>query len=174
MLLHIAHWPRQRLPWIALAASATVLVLIALYFQYIMALQPCVQCIYQRTATIALALTAWVVAIAPHRWWLRALGFAGWLGSSWVGLYTANFHVWLQSASNPLFTTCSPYPDFPGWLPLHEWLPGLFAAGGLCTETSWQLLSLSMSEWMRIIFAVYLTLGVVVLALHLIKGRRPF
>ncbi|WP_113906463.1 disulfide bond formation protein DsbB [Aliidiomarina celeris] len=171
----LSSWPLQTLPWLALALSSTALILTALYFQYAMGLEPCVQCIYQRTAMLAIALAAWLAVINPNHSLLRGIGFTGWLVGAAAGLSSAHHHVWLQTASNPLFASCSPYPDFPSWLPLHEWLPSFFAAGGLCSDNSWSFMGMFMSEWMRIIFAVYLLFALIFLTLHVkqqVTGRR--
>lgn len=171
--VRIAEWPSQRLPWLLLALSSTALVLVALYTQYgPQQLIPCVQCIYQRTAMIALALFAWLGVAASEYRFTRWLALAGWVSSSSAGLYAAHHHVWLQEAANPLFQPCSPYPDFPVWLPLHDLMPWLFGAGGLCGDIDWQFASLSMPEWLRIIFAVYLLTAMVVILCHLFKGAR--
>ncbi|WP_157982817.1 disulfide bond formation protein B [Aliidiomarina minuta] len=161
--VRIAKWPSQRLPWLLLALSSTALIVVALYTQYgPQQLIPCVQCIYQRTAMIALTLFAWLGVTAPHYRMVRWLAIVGWIISSAVGWYAANHHVWLQEAANPLFQPCSPYPDFPTWLPLHDWMPWLFGAGGLCGDIDWQFAGLSMPEWLRIIFATYLAIALVV------------
>lgn len=168
----MSHWPEKKWSWSLLAISAAVLLIIALYFQHAMGLQPCVQCVYQRIAMLMLAIFATVPIFDPKSLKLRVVGSLGWLASAGYGLYIANHHVWLQTAANPLFASCSPFPDFPSWLPLHEWIPFFFAAGGLCTDYSWQFLGMVMSEWMRIIFAVYLLLGIVVVGIRLLKSRK--
>lgn len=165
----LSRWPEQRAPWLALALSSSALVFVALYFQYIMYLEPCVQCIYQRTAMLALAVFAWLGVIGYGKAPVRILALSGWLVAALAGLSSAHHHVWLQTASNPLFASCSPYPDFPSWLPLHEWIPSFFAAGGLCTDNSWSFLGLFMSEWMRIIFAFYAITAVLFIGLYLIS-----
>ncbi|MCC5855431.1 MAG: disulfide bond formation protein DsbB [Idiomarina sp.] len=169
----LSRWPEYRFAWLILAASATSFVLIALYFQYVMYLEPCVQCIYQRTAMIGLALVAWIVAINPRAVALRVFGFAGWLTAAGAGLASAHHHVWLQTRANPLFVMCSPYPEFPDWLPLDVWMPSLFAAGGLCTDNTWSFMGLVMSEWMRIIFAIYLLVGIVIGGIYGWKKLSP-
>ncbi|CUS48597.1 MAG: disulfide bond formation protein DsbB [Idiomarinaceae bacterium HL-53] len=168
----LAYWPHQRWPWLVLFATALGLLITALYMQHVQGLQPCVQCVYQRIAVLGIAVFAAVGALQPKRTLNRVVGLFGWLGSAAIGLYIANYHVWLQTAANPLFASCSPYPDFPSWMPLHEWIPFFFAAGGLCTDFSWQLLGMVMSEWMRIIFAVYLLAAVIVICARLLKQRK--
>ncbi len=50
MLSSLAKWSKQRSAWLVLALSATVLLGLALYFQYQMNLQPCMLCVYARAA----------------------------------------------------------------------------------------------------------------------------
>ncbi|WP_194755321.1 disulfide bond formation protein DsbB [Aliidiomarina indica] len=168
----VAHWPQQRGPWLILATSATILVLIALWFQHVQGLVPCVQCIYQRTAMIAIALFGWIGVLAPHYLTVRLVAMLGWLASAGAGFYSAHHHIYLQTKANPLFTSCSPFPDFPQWAPLHEWFPNLFGAGGLCTDIDWSFLGLSMPGWLRIIFAVYFIIALFVLATRLVRLQR--
>ena len=172
MMGSMAMWPQQKWPWLVLFLSASGLLITALYMQHIQGLQPCVQCVYQRIAVLGIAVFAAIGLMQPQHTLNRIIGLLGWLASAAAGLYIANYHVWLQTAANPLFTSCSPYPDFPSWLPLHEWVPFFFAAGGLCTDLSWQLLGMVMSEWMRIIFALYLVAAVWVICIRLLKQRR--
>ncbi|TRW50546.1 disulfide bond formation protein DsbB [Aliidiomarina halalkaliphila] len=168
----MAHWPAQRTPWLILATSATLLVFAALWFQHVQGLVPCVQCVYQRTAMMGVALLGWIGFTAPHLLGVRLIALLGWIGSAGAGLYSAHHHIYLQTRANPLFTSCSPFPDFPQWAPLHEWFPSLFAAGGLCTDIDWSFLGLSMPGWLRIIFAVYLVIAVSVVTIRLLRLRR--
>ena len=168
----VSKWPEQKWSWALLCSSALILLVTALYFQHGMGLQPCVQCVYQRIAVLLLAIFTGIAWLKPESVAYRAVGYTGWLASAGYGLYVAHHHVWLQTAANPLFASCSPYPNFPSWLPLHEWIPFFFGAGGLCTDYSWQFLGMVMSEWMRIIFAFYVALALVILGVRLIKQRR--
>ncbi|RUO35329.1 disulfide bond formation protein DsbB [Aliidiomarina sanyensis] len=168
----ISIWLTLRGPWVLLAVSATSLVLAALYFQHVQGLIPCVQCVYQRTAMMAVAIFAWFGAIAPHKPAVRTIAWLGWLGSAAAGFYSAHHHIFLQTRANPLFTSCSPFPDFPSFAPLHEWFPSLFAAGGLCTEIDWSFLGLSMPGWLRVIFAVYIIIACTVFLTRIVQQRR--
>lgn len=168
----VSRWPTQRLPWLLLALSASALVGYALYTQHgPQQLTPCVQCIYQRMAMLALALFAWLGVVAPASIAVRTIALFGWLMSAAGGVAIASYHVWLQQAANPLFQPCAPNPDFPAWLPLHEWLPALFAAGGLCGDIDWSLAGLSMPRWLQIIFMVYAVIALLVIILHLLRYR---
>jgi protein dithiol:quinone oxidoreductase len=163
----IARWPCKRWPWLLLALSASSLVTYALYTQHGPAeLWPCVQCIYQRTAMIAIALFAWFGLGFAHVAALRWVALVGWLTSAVAGAYSAYYHSWIQSAINPLFAPCEPHPNFPNWLPLHQWMPQVFDAGGMCGEIDWHWLGLSMPQWLFVIFTVKAVLAVVVIAAH--------
>lgn len=168
----IASWPEQRWPWILLASSASALVFTALMLQHVFGELPCEQCIYQRTAMIALAMTAWIASIRPQCLFFRLFGYLTWGASAFIGLTKANFHVWLQTGNNALFASCSFEPSFPAWLPLHDWLPSVFAVTGMCTDNSWSFVGWAMSEWMQAIFTFYVALLAFVLVVRFFYKRK--
>ena len=95
----------------------------------------------------------------------RLIGFAGWGTAAVWGWLSAYEHVDIQAAANPFFATCELVPNFPTWAPLHEWLPAIFGATGECGDINWQFFSLSMPQWMLVIFSLYTgVLAVVLLA----------
>lgn len=145
----------SRNAWWLLALSALALELSALWFQYGMQLDPCVMCVYERLAVIGLFGAGLIGALRPPSRVLRWLGYAAWAISAGWGVLLAVEHVGLQNDPSAAMR-CSFLPDFPLWLPLHEWLPALFLPTGYCDEIQWQFLSLSMAEWMVVIFAGYL------------------
>ncbi|MDN7127741.1 disulfide bond formation protein DsbB [Pseudidiomarina sp. 1APR75-33.1] len=167
-----AQLPERRGAWALLAASAFALFATALYMQYQMDLAPCVKCIYQRVAVLGVGLAALVPAIAPKFMLARLVGYAGWLTAAIWGFIIANNHVDAQQAKNSFFAVCDTFPQFPDWMPLHEWLPGMFGATGLCGDINWSFLDMSMPEWLRIIFAFYAVLGGLVLVLRLLGARK--
>lgn|SRR5690554_4256350 len=168
----LAAWPEQRWPWILLATTATALTLTALYFQHVMGLEPCEQCIYQRTAIIALALAAWLTVINPKLLILRIFGYGSWLWASIAGFSIAHYHVWIQTGINAMFVSCNLEPNFPSWLPLHDLMPNVFAVTGLCSDADWSFFGLAMSQWMRIIFASYISAAIIIISCRLWRLRR--
>jgi disulfide bond formation protein DsbB len=151
-LISFAH---SRLSWAILALSALSLELVALYFQYGMKLDPCVMCIYQRLAVFGLLGAGVLGLIAPASRIMRLLGGLLWGVSSVWGLKLALELVDMQNNPNP-FSTCSFLPEFPSWMPLHEWLPDVFMPTGMCTDIPWQFAGVTMGEWMIVAFSVYL------------------
>lgn len=141
--------------WWLLALSAFSLELCALYFQYVMGLEPCIMCIYQRVAIIGLIGAGVIGALGNKLFIMRLSAFALWVVSAIWGLQIALEHVEMQTNANSLFFTCDLVPNFPSWLPLHQWLPSLFEATGDCGEITWQFLGYSMPQWMIVVYSVY-------------------
>lgn len=168
MIRFLAQLPERKAAWGLLFISALALELTALFFQYGMGLEPCIMCIYQRTAVLGVLLSSLVVLISNNTV-SRLLGFIGWGISAIWGLLIAIEHVDIQTAANPFFVTCEIVPNFP--VPLHEWVPSFFAATGDCGDIDWQFLTMSMPQWMIVIFAVYSLVFVGVLLSRLLNKR---
>lgn len=167
----ISRWSERKTAWFLLFASALILQIIALYFQYGMGLLPCTMCIYQRTAMYGILLSGLLVLLV-NTTFTRFLGYAGWAISAGWGWLLAREHVYLLNNSNPFFSSCEIVPNFPVWLPLHEWLPAIFAAKGDCLDDSWQFMSMGMAEWMVILFGAYFVTFIVVLGCRLVDKKR--
>lgn len=158
----IFQFSQQKRSWGIFALSALGLLTAALYFQHAMDLQPCIKCIYQRTAVIGLLIAALIPLIYNHLY-TRVVAFAVWAYSCYEGIRVAQEHLDIIFASNPFANICDIVPNFPSFLPLHEWVPAVFSAPGDCNENSWQFLGMGMASWMLIIFSVYLVVLAVVL-----------
>lgn len=172
LVSRISHWPTKRWPWLLLGTSALLLELIALYFQYGMALEPCVMCIYQRTAMFGVAIAGYLGSIAPQQWLMRTLAYATWLVSAVWGYIIAYEHVQMQNPDNFLLAmSCDVYPNFPSWFAIHQWLPAVFEARGSCDSIDWQFLGLSMPSWLVVCFAVYAGFAVITLLARLWQKR---
>lgn len=170
MLQFLNRCSQGRGAWLLLALTAFVLELVALFFQYVMQLQPCVMCIYQRTALLGVLASGLVGAIAPKTP-LRYIALLGWLYSAWRGLQLAWEHTMIQLHPSP-FVTCDVAARFPSWLPLDKWLPSVFVATGDCTVISWKFLSFSMPQWLIVVFAVFLLVAVLVAISQFVRTRR--
>lgn len=169
----LSTWPTLRWPWLVLGGSALLLEVVALYFQYSMGLEPCVMCIYQRTAVLALCFAAIPAAIFPQYLIARVTSFLGWGIASFWGLNIAREHVEMQNPDNfMLALSCEVNPNFPTWLPLHEWFPAFFEARGLCGDIDWSFINLSMPNWMTIIFSIYIAALLVVVINRLITYKQ--
>jgi len=161
----------QRWPWILLAISALTLELTALYFQHVMKLEPCVMCIYERITMLAIVAAGLIGASAPQNILVRLIAFAVWaLGAIW-GMLLAIEHTDYQLNPSP-FATCDFYPNFPQWLPLHEWMPWLFNPTGDCSDIVWTFLNYSMPQWLIVSFGVYTLIFLVVAITAMLPAKK--
>ena len=171
MIEFLGKWQKHWSSWLLLFLSTLGLILTALYFQHGLELRPCVKCIYQRTAVFGI-LFASVIPLIKNTVLTRIVAYGTWGVSSVWGYLIAREHVDLLTATNAFFTPCDIAPNFPSWLPLHEWLPSIFAANGDCLENSWQFAGMGMAEWMMIIFAFYSILLFVIIGARLVSYFR--
>ena len=160
-------------PWQLLAFIALGLEACALFFQYVMELQPCIMCVYQRLAIATIFAAGVVGSLGYHNIYARSISYILWgLGSIW-GLIIAIEHVEIQESENSFFYSCEFIPNFPSWAPLHEWMPWLFEATGDCGKISWQFLGFSMPQWMIVVYAGLSLVFIAVLANRLIQAKQP-
>ena len=162
MLKEIDEITRQKPIWIFLLITALGLELSALFFQYVLELKPCIMCIYQRLAIIGVSASA-LLPVVFFNAITRALGYAGWLVSSVWGVVIALEHVEIQSGDGGGFYSCDIVPNFPQWMPLHEWVPFLFEATGDCSEIVWQFAGASMPKIMVFVFSCFILVCALVL-----------
>jgi disulfide bond formation protein DsbB len=147
---------RQPLAWLLLALSALSLEAAALYFQYGLDLDPCVLCIYQRAAVAGIFISGAVGFFLYPFTFARWLGLIGWGAAVIWCLYLAFKLTAMQLGLVGPSLSCDVKAKFPVWLKLDQWLPEIFQPTGFCGEIQWQLLSLSMPQWLVIIMLVYL------------------
>ncbi len=170
MFSSLKQFSTTRYSWGLLFLSAIAFELCALYFQHIMALAPCVMCIYERVAMWGLASAALIGYIAPGNFIFRWLGLISWLGISIRGLLLALEHVQYQLHPSP-FATCDVFVQFPSWAPLNQWIPWMFEAYGDCSEIVWTFLNYSMPQWLIVVFAANLVISVIFILVQFTKSK---
>ncbi|WP_367988711.1 disulfide bond formation protein DsbB [Vibrio sp. NTOU-M3] len=164
ILSTIKSFSQSRLSWLLLLIFVVFFEACALFFQHVMMLSPCVMCIYERVAMMGVGIAALFGLMAPNNSVVRWLGLAAWGLSAYKGLMLALQHVDYQFNPSP-FATCDLFVTFPNWAPLNKWVPWMFEAYGDCSKIVWQFLTLSMPQWLVVIFAANLVaLAVIVLA----------
>lgn len=167
----VLQFSQKKSAWMILGGSALLLETIALYFQYSMGLEPCIMCIYQRTAILGVFFAGAIGFIAPTNRMFRGCGFVLWGTSSIWGLLIAKEHIDMQTTTDPFAFTCDVVPNFPSFLPLHDLLPAFFAATGDCGSIDWVFLNMSMPQWMEIIFTIYSSFFILFALTSLINKR---
>lgn len=168
MLYDIQQWSHTRSAWQVLFLSAALLIGAAMYFQHAMELKPCIMCIYQRTAVVGILLAAFI-PLAKNTFFMRLIAYAVWGTASIQGFLIAGEHKEILFGENSFLVPCAIEPNFPSFMPLHEWFPGMFGAPGDCYENTWQFFGMGMAEWMQVIFAIYMAAFVFMFVLQFIS-----
>ncbi|MEL7293662.1 MAG: disulfide bond formation protein DsbB [Pseudomonadota bacterium] len=161
---------KGRLSWTLLLLFVVFFEACALFFQHVMMLSPCVMCIYERVAMLGIGGAAIIGLIAPQNPIIRWLGLGLWSASAYKGLALSMQHVDYQFNPSP-FATCDLFVTFPDWAPLNQWAPWMFEAFGDCSKVVWQFLTLSMPQWLVVIFAANLAALAVIVVAQFVKGR---
>lgn len=144
-----------------LAGCAAVAGLIgyALYAQYILGLEACPLCIFQRVAFIAGGAVFLIAALhAPRR--ARLYGFAA-LVPNLVGGGIAARHVYIQNLPADQVPACGPGLEYLlDAFPLMEAVRLVLSGSGECADVVWSFLGISMPGWALIWFLLLSVLAV--------------
>lgn len=167
----INQFSQSKLSWFLLAFTSAGLLCAALYFQHVMDLQPCIKCIYQRTAVIGILIAA-IIPLILNNIISRIIAIGVWAYSAFEGLISAREHLEIIYSDNPFFLICDIIPNFPSFMPLHEWLPSIFAATGDCDDNTWQFLDMGMAGWLQIIFIAHLLVLAMVFVAQFFKAKQ--
>jgi disulfide bond formation protein DsbB len=148
--------------------ACTGLILIALYLQYFVNLEPCPLCMLQRVCFITVGVLFLLAAVhGPKQIGTRVYAFFGLL-ATFTGLGLAIRHVYLQFYP-PEYVSCA--GDFYSQLeriPLGRLISNALRATGDCSKVDWTLMKLSIAEWSLIWFTILAVLG-----LFLLIRRNP-
>ncbi len=144
--------------WLGFLACAMALGL-AFYSQYVLELQPCHLCVFQRVTVAAMGV-AFLLAAVHSSGRLRGAIYAGLIGITGLAtLATSGRHVWIQMQPPGSIPSCGADLDFMLELfPLTEVILKVFKAGGECAKVDFTLLGLSMPAWV-FVFALVVTAG---------------
>jgi disulfide bond formation protein DsbB len=139
--------------YLLLAFVCHEFIVTALYFQYVVGLEPCPLCTIQRIIIIFLGGIFAVAALhGPGKLFARIYnGLALTLGICGIGV--AWRHVWLQHLPKDQVPDCGPGLDYiMDTLPFLDALANILKGSGECAEVAWSFLGISMAEWMLPIF----------------------
>lgn len=127
----------------------------ALYSQYVVGLEACPLCIFQRVGMISLGLVFLAAALhAPVGHGARAYGVLGVVAAVSGGAISA-WHVRLQNLPPAEVPACGPGLDYMlDAFPLFEAVRMVFTGSGECAEVNWSFLGLSMPAWVLVWFVL--------------------
>ncbi len=123
----------------------------ALYAQYVLLLDPCPLCVFQRVATILLGIVFLVAAVHnPGKPGSRVYAVLVFVAAGF-GVGVAGWHVHLQGLPADEVPSCGPgFEYIMDNFPLFDALGLIFQGSGECAEVVWRLLGLSMPTWVII------------------------
>ncbi|MEC9340481.1 MAG: disulfide bond formation protein B [Pseudomonadota bacterium] len=129
------------------------------YQQFVLGLDPCPLCVFQRLAFAVIGLVCLVaVAHAPRAPFGMVYGLLVAV-SAGVGAGIAGRHVWLQHLPADQVPACGPGLDYMlEVFPLTEAIRMVLGGSGECAEVQWQFLGLGIPAW-ALVWFVLLGLG---------------
>jgi protein dithiol:quinone oxidoreductase len=146
----------------ALGAAACFAMLgYAYYAQYVLHLEPCPLCMFQRITLLALGVAFAVAALHDPRRWGRYV-YAGLIAlAALATIGVAARHLYVQSLPPGSIPACgAPLEMLIQMFPITEVIRKVLHAGGECAVVNWTFLGLAMPAWVLICAAVLGTLGV--------------
>jgi len=125
----------------------------ALYSQYVLGLDPCPLCIFQRVGVISVGVIALLAALHhPGRTGYRVWALLGVLAAL-GGMSVSLRQLWLQSLPEDQVPACGPGLDYllqnsPFW----DVLSKVFKGSGECAVVDWTFLGQAMPFWVAVFF----------------------
>src|SRR3989338_1152455 len=139
----LAMIPGTRTMNLLIFVACTVIILIALYMEHVMMLQPCGLCITQRIFVILCGLVC--LASAIHKPSSAGVRNYALLAASMcvAGAYFAGRQIWLQHLPEDQVPACGPGLSYiMDNFPLMDTLSFLLRGDGNCAEVSWRFLGI--------------------------------
>jgi disulfide bond formation protein DsbB len=133
------------------ALACAVLLAYAYYAQYVLHLEPCPLCIFQRVGIFAIGVIFAVAAAHDPGGWGRRV-YAGLLGlAALATIGVAVRHLYIQSLPPGTVAACGASLDFMlKVFPLTEVLVKVLSGSGECAKIEWRFLGLAMPAWVLI------------------------
>ena len=140
--------------------GCAALIAIALYFQYVMDLEPCPLCIVQRIFFVVVGVICLVAFLHnPRGWGNKIYGLLGALGAL-AGAAVAARHVWLQNLPPELVPECGPGLEYMMRVfPLGQVVDMVFTGSGECAEVVWRFLGLTIPGWTLVVYAAIFSIA---------------
>lgn len=161
-----------RVLFVAGFMACLIALMTALYFQFVMGLEPCPLCIFQRVFVLGVGILFLIAALHnPHGVVRRIYGaliavLAG------LGGAVAGRQVWLQSLPPDQVPECGVDLDYMlQAFPITKTIRLVLRGSGDCAEVLWTFLGLSIPGWTLVMFSG-LTLFGLLLAFGFLAGRR--
>lgn len=133
----------------------------AYYAQYVLHLEPCPLCMFQRIGIFVLMIIFLVAALHHPRTW-GAYVYAVLIGAaSLATIGVSARHLYIQSLPPGSIPSCgAPLQTLIQMFPVTEVIRKVLKAGGECTVVNWRFLGLAMPAWVLICAVILGAFGV--------------
>lgn len=133
------------------AAACAGLLGYAYYAQYVLRLEPCPLCMFQRITVLALGVVFAAAALHHPRGWGRHV-YAGLIAlAALATVGVAARHLYIQSLPPGSVPACgAPLEALMQMFPITEVIRKVLHAGGECAVVNWTFLGLAMPGWVLI------------------------
>jgi protein dithiol:quinone oxidoreductase len=133
------------------ALACAALLAYAYYTQYVLHLEPCPLCIFQRVGIVIVAVLFVIAGAHDPAGWGRRL-YAGLLAlASLATIGVAVRHLYIQSLPPGTISACGASLDFMlKVFPLTDVLVKVLTGSGECAKVTWRFLGLAMPAWVLI------------------------
>ena len=123
----------------------------AYYAQFVMHLEPCPLCIFQRVGLFAVGLVFALAALQDPAGWGRRVYAAVIALAALATVGVAARHLYIQSLPSGSVPACGASLDFMlKVFPLTDVLVKVLTGSGECAKITWRFLGLSMPGWVLI------------------------
>ncbi len=152
--------PTSRTIFLLIFVGCISLMGVALFMEYVMALEPCPLCILQRVMVIATGIVALAAAIhGPKTMGIKIYGSLIMLTAT-IGGGISSRQLWLQNLPEDEVPACGASLDYLlDVFPLTEVLAMVLSGDGTCAEVVWQFLGISIPGWTLVGFAILIAIG---------------
>jgi len=143
--------PNRRLLNLAGFLACAGMMGFALYAQYVLLLDPCPLCVFQRIATMSLGVV-FLLAFLHNPGNVGSKVYAALVMlTAGFGVGVATWHVRLQNMPTDEVPSCGPgFEYIMDNFALFDALSLIFKGSGECADVVWRLLGLSMPSWVII------------------------
>jgi disulfide bond formation protein DsbB len=150
-------------------AACAALLAYAYYSQFVMHLEPCPLCIFQRVGVFVIGVLFAVAALHDPAGWGRRV-YAGLLvAASLATIGVAARHLYIQSLPPGTIAACGASLDFMlKVFPLTDVLVKVLTGSGECAKVTWRFLGIAMPGWVLIA-----AVGLAAYAMWANLRRRP-
>jgi disulfide bond formation protein DsbB len=140
--------------WVLLVLTGLCFECVALYYQYVVELQPCVLCIQVRIWVMTLILVSLLAIVVRRNTFMNLLAHMLTVVIA-IGLLERSYQL-LGTERGFIFSDCGLDLGLPSWFALDSWFPAMFQVQTSCGYTPELLFGVTMAEALIVISAVFL------------------